>query len=1657
MKKRILSLWVFMGIIMWAGSALAYFDGGLNGSLVVSIYNKDNNECSIDLGHVKDTIGLQNVQVAAPGSWNIDMFPGLTLSDLNVGAYAVDVDRSVGYYNMYFGINTPDVEDIVWGGTKAYGMFCNTAEYSLGTLSESGNPVSVIESAHVNSYFWRMIGNADQEGYYMGLINPFDMAYEGIEGHGEDWEESERGYVDLYLYDYFRQIPYAGVKADGYVALIRLMADGSVIMNPTIPENIIVVSAFANPVVVSEGETVTLDGSGTTGSLEDTPLTYTWTQIEDEDSAYVELPYDTGDHPVITFTVPPITNPSETLKFILTVRDSLGHKATSEIVSVTVNHLVISTPPVVSAGEDQTLNWNTPEGLVTLHGSATDPGNAGSLTYTWEQISGTNVPLSGADTAEPSFLMADVNPADSTLEFRLTVTDADGEKGTDTVSIRLTSAPVALAAADRTLVAETPGGTVPLTLDGSGSSDADNDIVSYVWTYQGPLAVIVENDDVTKPDRDILIPDVGFGGAELTFTLTVTDSAGNHGSSLVTVTVTNVNRAPNLVITSPGTVGGGTQFILSALESSDPDGDIATEFTNVIWTQLDVSDENRAVSVDGSNPLAPVFMAPELGFNETLTLLFQLSVEDRGGSGQTSRTIEVALAYLNHAPVAGISCTGQGSCPVVLQAGSAIDLDSSGTSDNDGLTDIVSRTWTLSLKPEGETSTLNESGDSLRFTAPSTPGEYRITLTVSDRSASRSSASYSFRVESDAAHAPVPVVQSQDSVFETRTLALDGSGSSDQEGMDDIVTVAWSYTQITETDHPVTLSFINGTTLTPSLTAPSVTTDTVVDIRLTLTDRTGLSASATKRITLMNNTVPTAPSINAPRYTGGTYSAANGEVKTLLPVLSVNNAADSDGHSLTYRFRLASNAAMTAVVAEKTGVVQGSGITSWQMEAADFTVAGNSLSDETLYYFQASATDGIADERDIPWSEPSPFFVNLANDAPTLPGVAWPVNGSTLETRKPWFRVTNATDSDQDVLVYEFQLYRFDTGIRGELLAGTGTAPLAEGHVAVDEQGFPLSNPAQGETSWRPDVTLADNATYLWRVRAQDMNSGEPAVQRSWRELVFTVNTASDSPSAPVVVSPADKSRVTTVTPKLTVKNVVDPDPSDSHTYFFEIAKKTGDCGCEDLFLTSAVIFQSPAVAEGTEDAGLPGGGSLDLVFASDTLGGGSDWEIPVSTENTSWTVPLRYPGLPLSDNTLYCWRARALDSELLEGSWIYSEFFVNLLNDAPEAPEIIAPITMSRITVSRPVLSVSPAADADLDNLSYRFELYADALSESPAYAAIVDKCEWRVPENLVEGKNYFWRVQAMDQSTTGAWSQLSSFRYFSAYPPAPSVASPVHGGVVSSSVPSLTILTPDGLGDDSTVTYEFELYSDSGLAHIVAYDTVNQDTGVTTWKLSDDTTRWADAYSGSKKLTHSVYYWRARTVAGSDRSSWTATSRFTVNTEANTPDPVIEASRSVSATAQTEQVITITESTSLLLGLSLTLQPDSLDSDKTITIGYILEMVLPEHFVALFPVLSFGPSETRFSKDAELRLPWDPDALSLPSGILEAAESIDLYHYNSETQAWELMEQLPLTSVKGNTLAFKIPHFSSYAVGITTKTAEPSDTGDSGGGSGCFISSLF
>src|SRR5687768_13344023 len=87
--------------------------------------------------------------------------------------------------------------------------------------------------------------------------------------------------------------------------------------------------------------------------------------------------------------------------------------------------------PTANAGPDRNV---TPGSAATLSGSGTD--SDGSITaYAWSQIAGPSVTLNGANTATASFTAPSSN---TSLSFRLVVTDNSGATGTDEVTITVT-------------------------------------------------------------------------------------------------------------------------------------------------------------------------------------------------------------------------------------------------------------------------------------------------------------------------------------------------------------------------------------------------------------------------------------------------------------------------------------------------------------------------------------------------------------------------------------------------------------------------------------------------------------------------------------------------------------------------------------------------------------------------------------------------------------------------------------------------------------------------------------------------------------------------------------------------------------------------------------------------------------------------------------------------------------------------------------------------------------------------------------------------------------------------------------------------------------------------------------------------------------------
>jgi hypothetical protein len=115
----------------------------------------------------------------------------------------------------------------------------------------------------------------------------------------------------------------------------------------------------------------------------------------------------------------------------ITVNGNTENKWAS-ITEIKVNGFKLNTAPVANAGPDQTVNAGS---IVTLDGSASRDPDGDPITFAWTQPSGPSVTLSNPSTSKPTFTSPSSIVADTTMIFKLIVTDQGGLSSTDTVQI----------------------------------------------------------------------------------------------------------------------------------------------------------------------------------------------------------------------------------------------------------------------------------------------------------------------------------------------------------------------------------------------------------------------------------------------------------------------------------------------------------------------------------------------------------------------------------------------------------------------------------------------------------------------------------------------------------------------------------------------------------------------------------------------------------------------------------------------------------------------------------------------------------------------------------------------------------------------------------------------------------------------------------------------------------------------------------------------------------------------------------------------------------------------------------------------------------------------------------------------------------------------
>ena len=108
---------------------------------------------------------------------------------------------------------------------------------------------------------------------------------------------------------------------------------------------------------------------------------------------------------------------------------------------------------------------------------------------------------------------------------------------------------------------------------------------------------------------------------------------------------------------------------------------------------------------------------------------------------------------------------------------------------------------------------------------------------------------------------------------------------------------------------------------------------------------------------------------------------------------------------------------------------------------------------------------------------------------------------------------------------------------------------------------------------------------------------------------------------------------------------------------------------------------------------------------------------------------------------------------------------------------------------------------------------------------------------------------------------------------PSVPSLYSPLNGSDVETFRPTLAVNNASDPNDDN-LTYEFEIYSDSGLTNLIVSSGVTAE--------GTNTTSWQTPLALTE---NSVYYWRARAYDGQLYGDWMTPAAFRVNTVNEAP----------------------------------------------------------------------------------------------------------------------------------------------------------------------------
>jgi hypothetical protein len=261
-----------------------------------------------------------------------------------------------------------------------------------------------------------------------------------------------------------------------------------------------------------------------------------------------------------------------------------------------------NTAPIANAGSDNAVATGE---TFSLDGTASSDADNDTLTYLWAITSAPSeslAALSITTTVQPDFT-ADI---DGSYIFSLTVNDGTVDSAIDEVIVVATTAaflniaPISNAGLDKEVITGES-----FNLDGTASTDADNDELIFTWGISAAPSGSVATLSNTTISQPSFTADID---GNYTFSLVVNDGTEDSPIDLVTIMASSANIAPVANAGVDQEIETGDSVTLDASTSSDANGDTLT----FLWTlTTKPSTSNAAINITTAE--APTFVADEPG------------------------------------------------------------------------------------------------------------------------------------------------------------------------------------------------------------------------------------------------------------------------------------------------------------------------------------------------------------------------------------------------------------------------------------------------------------------------------------------------------------------------------------------------------------------------------------------------------------------------------------------------------------------------------------------------------------------------------------------------------------------------------------------------------------------------------------------------------------------------------------------------------------------------------------------------------------------------------------------------------------------------------------------------------------------------------------